>query len=191
MREFVRPNAPSLAQKSPKNLVTDAQLDRLLQRLDPEHQTWLAVLILSGRRQGDLKNITRHGVTNSEGMCYVILPKDKMSQNSLVAFNFEWKWNLKTELRPLRVRFFKMLQEREKPFENINIQRVRRLCEFRLHALRNRKAIQLAIDGYSDDQIMSNIGWACKTSLLRYTQVPTVVLRSFSTYDEALEFINK
>ena len=152
---------------------------------------WLAVLILSGRRQGDLKNIQSGGVTTRGDSSYVLLPKDKMSQNNLVAFNFRWIWTLRVDLEPIKNEFLRLVEKEEKPFEMINIQKVRRLSDFRLHAIRNRRAIELAIEGHSEEQIMSYIGWASKSSLLRYTQVPTAVLATFNGYCEALEFINK
>ena len=186
----MRPNPPQLDAKSAKDLVSNKQLEELFGRLDRKHRTWLAVLILSGRRQGDLINMRSSGVTAQGNDCYVMLPKDKMHQNSIVAFHFSWDWSLAIDLQPIKEDFYLMVNKHDAPFSDVNIQKIKRRCDFRLHAIRNRRAIEMAVQGSTEEEIMSSIGWANKISLLRYTQVPVAVLGSFNCYDDALAFLN-
>ena len=52
-------------------------------------------------------------------------------------------------------------------------------------------AVLLAIQGMSEDMIMSTIGWSSRASLLRYLKVPVAVLSSFQNYEEAVNFIQR
>ena len=136
-----------------------------------------------------MNKMTAASLKYDDNVTFVILPKDKMHQNSMISFQFQWIWNLSFDLQPLKHEFFRLFSNFEKPFSNINIQSVRRKCDFKLHALRNRKAILLAIEGRSKEYIMNTIGWSSEQSLMRYTRVPIQILNKFNSYDEALTFI--
>ena len=174
-----------------RDLVSDQQIVDLLKKVSMVERVWLTVLILSGRRQSDVNKISAGSLKNDGNATFVLLPKDKMHQNSLISFEFRWAWNLDFDLQPLKCEFFRLFSNCEKPFNNINIQSVRRKCDFKLHALRNRKAIMLAIEGRTKEYIMSYIGWSSDQSLLRYTRVPITILNKFTSYDDALKFISK
>ena len=154
-----------------------------------KENVWLSILILSGRRQGDIAKITQSCVTHKENTTFVLLPKDKAHQNSLVSFEFDWTWRLEESVDKYREAFFELLRQEKFPFKSVNVQAVRRKINFKLHALRNYKAICLAIDGFSKENIMSKIGWASEQSLLRYVRVPLAVLYKFENYDDAFAFL--
>ena len=169
--------------------MSESQLVELLGSCDLREQVWLAVLTLSGRRQGDIAKVTSSGVSYDGDRTFVLLPKDKSHQNSLVSFQFSWDWHLDIEIGPLKKEFSRLVETEQYPFKNINVQAIRRKCDFKLHALRNYKAILLAIHGDSKETIMSKIGWASEQSLLRYLRVPVEVLCRFENYEQAYNFL--
>ena len=123
-----------LPEKNQKDLVSDRQLVKLLHGLGLTEQVWVAVLALSGRRQCDISKITKEAVCTNDIKTFVLLPKDKTHQNSLVSFEFTWKWDLELDLTPLKTHFEFLLNSCTYPFAGINVQSVRRKCDFRLHA---------------------------------------------------------
>ena len=188
-RHFAKHNEPEAPIKNPRDLVSEPQLVALFNKCNLKEKVWLAILTLSGRRQGDVAKITQSGVNSEGDRTFILLPKDKSHQNSLVSFQVCWRWQLDIDLAPLKEEFKRLLQAEPFPFKEINVQAVRRKCNFKLHAIRNYSAILLAIRGYSKEAIMNKIGWASEQSLLRYIRVPVEILSQFSNYEEAFKFL--
>ena len=93
------------------------------------------------------------------------------------------------DLVPLKADFEELVAVEAFPFANVNVQRIRRICDFKLHALRNRFAIILAIKGNSQEFIMSKVGWSSAQSFLRYVRIPVSMFSQFESYSQAYDFL--
>ena len=120
-------------------------------------QIAVCTMAASGRRAMDIRRIKSEGVLQSDGKWFVTLDKDK--QNSLpVNFMFEYKDNIFKEVNSLDQRFQNELDRKSEPFENVDWQKLRRMAPFRLHSLRNRRAIKLILAGYEVHEVQMALG---------------------------------
>ena len=80
--------------------------------------------------------------------------------------------------------------QKGKIFQNLNIRALRKRCgEFRLHSLRNVKAIFTLYEKQASvDDIMQTIGWSSKKSFETYTKLVPI---DFNTNtNNVISFIN-
>ena len=119
----------------------------LLAQLRDVDKLAVSIMIASGRRAVDIGRIHKEGVQKVGGRWFVTLAKDKV--NSLpVNFSFNFEDSLIDEPE-MTNRLNRELELNTKPFEKVNWQRIRKKADFRLHSLRNRKAIKLILQGLS------------------------------------------
>ena len=105
----------------------------------------VSIMIASGRRAVDVSRIVSEGVQNVEGRWFVTLGRDKVNALPVnFSFNFEDPVLGGSDMSEIMKH---ALESNDRPFCNINWQKIRKKAKFRLHSLRNRKAIKLILEG--------------------------------------------
>ena len=144
----------------------------------------------SGRRAIDISRIQTKAILFTKGRWFTTLEKDK--KNSLpvnFSFNFDdtlfkSSWSLNEQLRIT-------IATTGSPFVDINWQKLRRKATFRLHSLRNRKAVKLILAGQSSHEVQMALGWADLKSLQRYLKISPDAIRTLNSYEKVLSVIHK
>lgn len=171
---------------------TESQITDLIQKSTNVEKVFLLILHNSGRRSVDIARINSDQVKQQGSKYYATIPKDKTHQNSVT---FSWSWSdspagLNFELSQLRNYFQHLLESEKYPFQNVKINAIRKSISWRLHGLRHRKAIQMIRSGHSVHETMSSIGWSSVISFTRYTKLAVLDLKSFSSTENCIKFIN-
>ena len=149
-------------------------------------------MAISGRRSVDLLRLQWSGIRINEKRVSAVIGKDKTHRNSLVSFTFDLD---EYDLPLGKSDFIKHLKIGVKHgkgavFKNFKKQQVTTKSKtFRIHALRNRKAISMLIKGSSVEDVKSKIGWATTASLLRYTKVSINFITTFKSYSSLVKFL--
>ena len=144
----------------------------------------------SGRRAIDISRIQKKATFYSDDKWFVTLDKDK--QNALpVNFSFKFDDVLFEEMAQLQKRLSSAFQKSDAPFNRVNWQKLRRKAEFRLHSLRNRKAIKLILEGLSVQEVQIALGWSDLKSLQRYLKISPDAIRILNSYEKVLSVIEK
>ena len=122
------------------------------------------------------------------GVFFVTLAKDK--QNSLpVNFAFEFSDPLFTNQQECADRLSAMLLSSETPFNQVSLQKIRRKAVFRLHSLRNRKAIKLILAGVDVQEIQMALGWSDIKSLQRYIKLSPNAIIALNSYEKVINTV--
>ena len=146
------------------------------------------IMVASGRRAVDVMRIRSSAVIQQNGVFFATLEKDK--QNSLpVSFAFEFTDELFLHPQDCVTRLSTMLSSAERPFKQVSLQRIRRKAAFRLHSLRNRKAIKLILAGVSVHEIQLALGWSDIKSLQRYIKLSPNAILALSSYEKVLNTV--
>ena len=147
-------------------------------------------MIASGRRAVDIIRIQSSAVTQQNGVFFVTLEKDK--QNSLpVNFAFDFADALFEDSQNCAERLTKILDQSEEPFKMVSLQAIRRKAAFRLHSLRNRKAIKSILAGLSIHEIQMALGWSDLKSLQRYLKLSPNAIVALDSYEKVLKTVLK
>ena len=149
-------------------------------------------MLLSGRRQKDLRRIKWSSIKIKNEKIHFVLPKDKANKTEIVSFSLDLtEWDLQWDIRILeRWLLYGMENKTGMCFEkDFKQNRVSDICSFKIHSCRNRKAICLLLKGETADSIKSKIGWKDMQSVLRYVKLSLDMIKKFKTYDELLDFI--
>lgn len=159
---------------------------------------WVVIAALSGRRFKDVSRITWQNVSIQDDKVSVLLMKDKANQSRFVSFGFDFaNWDLADfDITSLIENFKKNKSSKngkEKVIAGAKKHNIKNRCQnlFRCHSLRNRASIKLIIEGKSEEQVQSAIGWKSITSLYRYTVLSLTELQKFDNYMEAHSHIMK
>ena len=190
---------------SSKDLVSDGQIVKLLKLLESENLwrelVWTVLVTITGRRFKDISRMKWCNIQLTSSGVYCLVNKDKASQGKSVNFGFSWSdWDLKWNLNSFKKWFLACKKEKNKPgfvVENVNIkseainmkQRIKRRGGWRMHSLRNRKAIIMLIAGKSEENTRAKIGWRSMTSLYRYTIMNHDEISKCSNYEECRKLI--
>ena len=160
-----------------------------------EQRHFIQLMAITGRRAVDLLRLRWNLINISDGRVCAVLPKDKTHRNSLVSFTFEFKeYNLALGKQEFTTWLKTGVKRNSKDyvFEEFKKQRVTTKCKnFKLHSLRNRKAISMLVAGKTVEEVKSKIGWNSLESLLRYTKLSVEFIKSFKSYNEVVEFLFK
>ena len=169
---------------SMKDIISNVQLVTFLEQLDTESFLPCFFMALSGRRATDIENIETKNVTDLGNSLLVTLNGDKCNSGFV---GFSLVWDSDKILEPFidkAKRYWSTAKRSPKPFSDTNWQKIRRSVSFRLHSLRNRKAIISLMEGKSVEEVKILLGWADINSLARYTKVDPGTLKLFSSYDD-------
>ena len=146
------------------------------------------IMLASGRRAVDIMRIRSSAIIQQNGVFFVTLEKDK--QNSLpVNFAFDFSDALFTDPQECIRRLSSILLASERPFKEVSLQRIRRKAVFRLHSLRNRKAIKLILAGVSVQEIQLALGWSDIKSLQRYIKLSPNAILALNSYEKVLNTV--
>ena len=162
-------------------------------KLKPKQRFFIQLMAVTGRRSVDLLRLKWNLVKIKENEVCAVIAKDK-THKGLVSFNFKFD---DYDLPIGKQQFIDVLKngvenESGLVFKNFMKQQVTQKSKtFRLHSLRNRKAISMLVSGATEQEVMSKIGWASLNSLLRYTKVSTSFIKQFSSYSEVVKFLFK
>ena len=182
-----------------RDLATDLDLVQTLHILpESEYRYFLIFMILSGRRGKDIEELTWEGIKNRNGDWMCILPRDKCNRNNLVSFiiNFQSDWDLDYSLDAfkswvecgMRGKQGKLFRSIERTGQDFSRQVISQKCKlFKPHSIRNRKALVMLIQRFSEETIMSKIGWANMQSVLRYAKISTDSVRQFENYNDLVK----
>ena len=187
----VRPKA------KPKQLVTSEGFrdacQALLSKNKGRHVLALHILLCCGRRRRDLARITSSNIRNEHGRFLARLPFDKMNQEPVTFYidfsSIPMSWSLFSPTQ-LEEALEAVLALSEQPFEFVRPSSFSREVGFRVHGLRSIKAVYMTLEGVSDADIMTNIGWASLKSLDRYRRLDRSVLVGLAELDGAIAFSN-
>ena len=160
----------------------------LISKLEGRARLLVEIMVVSGRRAVDILRIKSTGVLVNENNFFITLDKDK--KNSLpVSFTFNFHDPVITNQDESRLTLLNALQTDEEPFKDVSLQRIRRKANFRLHSLRNRKAILMILDGRDVDEIRMSLGWSDMRSLQRYLKLAPNAIRALNSYDKVLDTV--
>ena len=180
---------------SKRDLPRDRDIIGVLGSLKTDQQNFVKLMAITGRRAIDLLRLRWNLINISGNRVCAVLPKDKTHRNALVSFTFEFnEYDLALGKRDFVAWLKKGVKTNSKKlvFENFKKQQVTTKCRtFKLHSLRNRKAISMLVNGKSPEQVQDKIGWASLHSLLRYTKLSVEFIQSFNSYNEVVEFLFK
>lgn len=171
---------------------TADQIKTLINSLENREQLFMLILENSGRRSVDITRIRSNQVKTIDSKFFATIPRDK---THLSQVTFSWEWNLSylepfQSIESVENSFRTLLAESPTPFANIRVNKIRKSITWRLHGLRHRRAIVLLRSGVSSKDTMSSIGWACESSLFRYTKLPLSDLKNFENSEDCIKFIN-
>ena len=170
-----------------RDLATDSEIEKSLEKADEVQKRYLQLLILTGRRSCDILRISWESIKIRKGKWCVVIPRDKTSKNQLVSFEVNFSdWDLSGNVEDLK-KWLKTGADTKTGNifpTNFQKQNVARKCKFRIHALRNRRAIIMLIKGTPEAEVMSKIGWTSCASLLRYAKVSVSFIKNFENYNE-------
>ena len=182
--------------KKPRNICkspgipTNSQITKLLIQLSMPEQLHVLIMICSGRRFIDVSRIDTKTLKllGDKFICKI----EKTKTSSLpVLFSFEFSdRELLVDWKFYKARFLDICRKEEKPFENTNMQKIRRLADYTIHATRHRKALSLIREGNTIPETLNFIGWSSESSFLRYTKIPVADIKAFNSLDETVNFIN-
>ena len=178
----------------PRNSSIDKSLT-VLQNIYPENVEYccfLALMVLSGRRQKDLRRLKWEAIKIKEEVIHCILPRDKANRTEIVSFSLKLsEWDLNWDISIFERWLSNGIENKqglcfEKTFKQ---NRVSANCSFKIHSCRSRKAIVLLIKGETAETIKSRIGWRDMQSVLRYVKLSIDMIRKFKSYEDLLNFI--
>ena len=159
---------------------------------------WVVIAALSGRRFKDVSRISWQNVSIQGDKVSVLLMKDKANQSRFVSFGFDFaNWDLEEFSIATLVENFKKNKitksGKEKVIAGARKHNIKNRCQnlFRCHSLRNRASIKLIIEGKTEEQVQTAIGWKSITSLYRYTVLSLTELQKFENYMAAHTHIMK
>ena len=178
--------------KKSARIPTESQIKSLINSLPTREQIFMLILENSGRRSVDITRIKSNQIKTIDSKFYATIPKDKTHQNQVT---FSWEWDLSylepsQSIESVKNNFRLLLAESPAPFANVKVNSIRKSITWRLHGLRHRRAIVLLRAGFSTKDTMSSIGWACESSLFRYTKLPLSDLKKFENTEVCINFIN-
>ena len=171
----------------PRDIATNEDIENSLKKMNDSQAKYLKLLILTGRRSCDILRISWESIKFRKGNCCVVIPRDKTSKNNLVSFEVKFSdWDLSGNVEELKKWLLTGSQTKSGNIfpEKFQKQNVARKCKFRVHSLRNRRAIIMLINGSTEAQVMSHIGWTSCASLLRYAKVSVSFIKNFENYNE-------
>ena len=180
---------------SKRDLPRDRDIIGVMGSCSELQRKFIQFMAISGRRSADLMRMKWNLIKIKKKEVSVVLPKDKTHRNSLVSFTFnldEYDLAIGKEeftswlTRSVRRKSGKVFKEEQLRKHQI-IFKCRRA--FRLHSLRNRKAITLLTAGKTPEEVKSRIGWASLQSLLRYTKVSVEFIKKFKNYTQVVNFL--
>ena len=180
---------PRAITKSP-GIPTNCQLMELLSNITIQEQLHILIMVCSGRRFIDVSRIDTVGLKVLDGKFVCKIAKTKNSSLPVI-FSFEFKdSDLQVNWKFYQSQFIGICQNNQKPFENTNMQKIRRMSEYTLHATRHRKALSLIRSGTSIQDTLNYIGWSSESSFKRYTKISVEDIKSFISLDATINFIN-
>ena len=204
-RSLSEPSAEAkVRQRSSKDLVSDKQLASLLSQLRSENSwpelSWTILVTISGRRFKDISRVKWRNVQTTETGVFCLINRDKVSQHKNVNFGFNWSdWDVDFDLNEFKTWFLKSLKDRKSGFvvkganqEKLACnmkQKIKRRGGFRLHSIRNRRAIACLISGKSEEQTRQKIGWRSLTTLYRYTIINSEEISKCVNYEQCRRLI--
>ena len=129
-----------------------------------------------------------------------MISRDKVSQSKNVNFGFQWSdWDVNFDISGFKKWFLENKRDKTQGFvvKGANVeksagnmkQRIKRRGGFRLHSLRNRRAIAMLISGKSDEHTRQKIGWRSLNSLYRYTIINSEEIVKCKNYKQCRKLI--
>ena len=187
-----------------RDLVSDDQLEKLLSYLKKEslwpEQVWTILVTITGRRFKDIGRLRWKNVTLTKDGVFCLVNKDKCSKFKNVNFGFEWSdWDLNFDLVEFKswlisnklngAKGFVVKNGNNEKLANNMKQNIKRKGGFRLHSIRNRRAIVLLINGKSEEATRAKIGWKNLNTLYRYTIINSDEIKKCKSYEKCRNLI--
>lgn len=191
-------------QRSSKDLVSEGQLRELLKTLEKEklwyELVWTILVAITGRRYKDIGRVKWNDVQITTEGVFCLIAKDKVSQSTNVNFGFLWTdWDVGFDISSFKSWFLENKKRRKVGFvvKGANVekiagnmkQKIKRRGGFRLHSLRNRRAITMLIGGKTEEQTRQKIGWRSLMSLYRYTIINSDEIIKCENYEACRNLI--
>ena len=191
-------------QRSSKDLVSNDQLEKVLNYLKKEklwaEQVWIMLVTITGRRFKDIGRLKWKNVTLTKDGVFCLVNKDKCSKFKNVNFGFLWNdWDLQFDLVEFKswlisnklagAKGFVVKDVNNEKLANNMKQRIKRKGGFRLHSIRNRRAIVLLINGKSEEATRAKIGWKNLNTLYRYTIINSDEIKKCKSYENCRNLI--
>ena len=197
LKKAIKLSKEAKPKTKPKQLVTKEGFrdacQVLLSKNKGRHVLALHILLCCGRRRRDLARITSDNIRMDDGKFLARLPFDKMNQEPITFYidfsSIPLTWSLFSPTQ-LKEALEEVLSLSEKPFEFVRPSSFSREVGFRVHGLRSIKAVYMTLEGISDADIMSYIGWANLRSLERYRRLDRSVLVGIAELDGAIALSN-
>lgn len=183
---WLRYQPPAVVTQS-SSLVLYEELERGFYKLSGQDQVGLFLLAGTGRRSCDLNRLILIPRQSDTSQLTFRLPHQKNGNTHVIV-----QFKLHDSELPLinglqKVR--ELYSANKRP--NFNWNRIRRITRLKLHALRNRFAIRLMIEGVSEEMIMDRLGWRDRRSLRRYVRLSYDFVSSQNSADSVVHMLRE